>query len=182
MRQSIEPQPQVQGQVGFYVEVVIAVKAVIVVDPVLACQVLQLREVRSVPQQEIDIRVAGEGAGVELRRSVGVVLQLLILVVVQPAESELQLVTAFGPGKVIAILEAFIPVLPREVTGTPVHVERGTLEINLGHAAHEVVADREEARGRIAAIGTPTAGISEAAAVLPRNWGEGNFVTAVEKG
>jgi hypothetical protein len=80
------------------VPVVIEVEAVVVVDPVFASQIVELLKGAGVAEQEIDIRVAGKCAGVENCGSLGVVLQLLVLVVVQPAESKLELVQSLGPG------------------------------------------------------------------------------------
>ena len=98
MRQPVETQAEVECQPGLDMPVVLDVEAIVVVDPVLAKQIVELFKGAGVAEQEIDIRVLGKCARVENCGSLGVVLQLLVLIVVQPAESKLELVQSFGPG------------------------------------------------------------------------------------
>ncbi len=83
MRQSVVTEPDVEGQPGSDVPVIVEIHPVVVVDPVFVVQELQLGKAGGVPEQEIDIRVAGKVARVESRGPLGVGLQLLVLVVVQ---------------------------------------------------------------------------------------------------
>ena len=111
----------------------------------LACQIFQLRIGAGHAEDEVDVRVAGEVTGVERGDSVGVELQFLVLVGVQPARTELELVAALCPRNVVAILETLVPVLPWIVARAPRYVDRRTLKLNLRHAVQSVVLIREEA-------------------------------------
>ena len=75
--------------------IVIPVEAIVVVDPMLACQKLKLGKAGGIAKQEIDIGIAGKRARVEGCGSLCVGLQLLVLVVVEPAEAEFELVPPF---------------------------------------------------------------------------------------
>ena len=133
VRQAVVTQTEVQGQPRADVPVVDPVEAVVVVDPVLAVQVLELVPVVCHAQRHVDDAVRREGVVVEGCGTVGVGLQFLVLVVVQPAHAKLELVTALGPGQIVAILEAFIAVLPRVVGGVPGCAKRRATERNRGH-------------------------------------------------
>ena len=78
--------------------VVVCIAAVVVVDPVLARQDTQAGcSCEAKPKHEVDVGVTGEVARVELRYSIGVVLQFLVLVGVQPADAKLELMASLCP-------------------------------------------------------------------------------------
>src|SRR6202012_47378 len=105
---------------------------------------------------------------------------LLVLVVMEPAKAEFKLMTAVGPGQVVAGFKAFIAVLPREVAWIPSDVERRALQKHCRQAAQAVVRDWEEAGCGISrAVGSPTAGVAEARSGL-RLRRQRDFVAAVE--
>ena len=119
-------------------------KAIVVVHPVFAREKLQLRKAGGIAQQVIDIGVARKVARVENGGSLGVRLQLLVLVSVQPTEAELELMPSLGPRYIVLVLEALIAVLPREVARAPCHVQRRALQLNLRQAGADVVRYRKE--------------------------------------
>src|SRR5215471_10747862 len=65
----------------------------------------------------------------------------------QPAEPKLELVLSVRPRDIVARLIAKEGVLPWVITGTPGDVV-WRLQLNLWHAAADVVGEREEAGGR----------------------------------
>src|ERR1039457_3766715 len=60
MGQSVIAESEVESQPGRDVPVVIGITAIVVVDPVFACEELKLIVVRGVSKQEIDVRIARE--------------------------------------------------------------------------------------------------------------------------
>src|ERR1035441_406628 len=134
---------------------------------------LQLGKAGSVPEQEVDVGVSGKAARVEDRGSLRVGLQLLVLVVMQQAEAEFELVSTLGPRQIVPVLKAFISVLPWIVAFTPVHVEWRALQIDLRHVVDRRITDREEA------CCCPPGRLKERAArTFDRS--ESNLVSAVE--
>src|SRR5579863_8296959 len=127
MGQPVKPQPKVESQLRSHVPVVVAVEAIVVVHPVLAGQKLKLGETGGHAKQKIDIPVAREVIRIESSGSLGVCLQLLILVVVQPREAELELVPPARPGKIIAVVKSLVAVLPGIVGFSPCLAERAAL-------------------------------------------------------
>jgi hypothetical protein len=147
VRQPVEPEPKIEHQPLGNVPVVVSIKAVVVVDPVFAGQKLQLGEAGGVTEQEIDIGVAGKRVGVEECCSLGICLQLLVFVIVQPTEAKFELVPSLGPGQVVTVLEAFVSILPWKVAWAPGYIQRGAPELDLRQAAHFVISSREKAVG-----------------------------------
>ena len=127
MRKAVVAQSEVQNQTWRDMPIVVDVTGVIVVHPVLAGEIFQLRISAGHAQDEVDVGVFGKVTGVECGDSVGVELQFLVLVSVQPARTELELVAALCPRNVVAILETFVPILPGIVARAPRYVDRRTL-------------------------------------------------------
>src|ERR1700730_10553982 len=96
--------------------IVIAIKIVVIIDPMLVRQKLELGKARSVSQQEIDIGISGICSRVEYGSSLRVCLQLLILDDTQIARAKLELVSSPGERYIVANLVGRIEVLPGEVT------------------------------------------------------------------
>ena len=151
MGHAVVAETEVQGQPWSDMPVIVAVEAVVVIDPVLAGEVLQLGEAGGIAEEEVDVRVMRERAVVELGRSLSVGLQLLVLVIVQKAEAKFELVAAFGPRKIVAVLKALVAVFPRIVGFAPIGVERRTLQIDFRQVVADVVGDGEETGGAPAA-------------------------------
>src|SRR5882757_5831277 len=96
--------------------IVITIKTVVIVDPMLVRQKLELGKARCISQQEIDIGIAGIGSRVEYGGSLRVCLQLLVLDHPQIPCAKLELVSSPGERYIVANLVGCIEVLPREVT------------------------------------------------------------------
>jgi hypothetical protein len=79
------------------VPVIENIESIVVLDPMFTREVLKLSESSDIAEEEVDIRILGEGTVVEYGCSLGVSLQFLILRSVQPAEAEFELVDAFVP-------------------------------------------------------------------------------------
>ena len=143
MRQRVVTQPKVEGQPRSDMPIVIAIKIVVIVDPMLVRQKLQLGKARSVSQQEIDIGISGIRSRVEHVSSLRVCLQLLVLDHTQIAGAKLELVPSPGERYIVANLVGRIEVLPGEVTRRPV-CTIGRTQIDFWQPATHVVSERKE--------------------------------------
>ena len=91
------------------------IEAIVVLDPMFAREVLKLSESSYIAEEEVDVRIPGEGTVVEDCCSLSIGLQFLVLRSVQPAEAEFELVYPLVPREVVSRFVAHEGVLPGEV-------------------------------------------------------------------
>ena len=97
MRQCVEPKAEIESEPWKDVPVVKDVEAIVVLDPMFACQILELRKGSDIAKEEVDVRILGERAVIEYGCALSVGLEFLVLRSVQPAKAEFELVHAFIP-------------------------------------------------------------------------------------